>query len=176
MAKVITFSRTFPAYHSKKGQPTFFLEMVQGSLYNLGVDLKDFIKHPDIHMSNNMWNKSPKNHTIRSGNRWKAGDYFSPRVWGNNINPKNGRSGPYHSNQITFAPDTLIVKTWDFEICGGEFKINDKVYNGESEAIFEKLEEVAKNDGLDRHDLLEWFKYPKPFKGQIICWNESVSY
>lgn len=26
MSKVITFSRTFPAYHPRKGEPTYFVE------------------------------------------------------------------------------------------------------------------------------------------------------
>ncbi len=108
-----------------------------------------------------------KNHTIRQGKNWKTGDLFSPRVW----------SGiPYHSKQIILAHNLLVEKAWDFEINGGEFKINNKVYGGESESIFELLESIAFNDGLDRHDLMAWFKYPKPFSGQIICWNKETNY
>lgn len=54
MAKVITFSRTFPAYHPQKGQPTLFVESIISG---------------------------EKKHTIRAGHRWSVGDKFSPRVW-----------------------------------------------------------------------------------------------
>lgn len=54
MSKVITFSKFFPAYHPRKGEPTFFVEQIQGGL---------------------------KVHTIRAGSRWKVGDKFSPRIW-----------------------------------------------------------------------------------------------
>ncbi len=35
---------------------------------------------------------------------------------------------------------------------------------------------IAKNDGLDIDEFMAWFKYPKPFEGQIICWNENIGY
>lgn len=62
----------------------------------------------------------PKGHTVRAGHRFKPGDIVSLRVWGNDVNPKSGRSGPYHSKQIIIAPDIQVKKTWDFEIdaCG----------------------------------------------------------
>ena len=169
---VITFSTKFPSYHPKKGSPTFFVEKFQGALYNLGVDLSAFIKYPETHMENNLWNQAPKNTTIRKGHRWKAGDYFSPRIWGNDTNPKSGRIGPYHSQQITFGPDTLITATWDFEIKNGNFYINKKLVDHKSGTMLL----VAKNDGLSFRDLTDWFKYPKPFDGQIIAWNKAVEY
>jgi len=54
MSKVITFSRVFPKYHPKAGQPTYFVEKILAKA---------------------------KVHTIRNGNRWKVGDKFSPRIW-----------------------------------------------------------------------------------------------
>lgn len=54
MSRVITFSRTFPAYHPKAGESTGFEDAIL--------------------MGN-------KKHTIRAGSRWKVGDKFSPRVW-----------------------------------------------------------------------------------------------
>lgn len=41
-----------------------------------------------------------KYHTIRAGNRFKKGDYFSPRIW---------TDKPYASKQYQFHPDILIV-------------------------------------------------------------------
>lgn len=152
MSRVMTFSRYFPAYHPKAGQPTYFVEQIHNSLdcdvsFELGeqLDLQEIDKC--------------KHHTIRTGNRWKTGDTFSPRVW-------SGR--PYNSHQIIIAPDITITNTWDFEINEkGIMQVNGGLVN---------YDYLASNDGLGVRDLMEWFEYPKPFKGQIICWNESVKY
>lgn len=172
MARVITFSRTFPAYHPKKGQPTYFVEKFLRSFFtkeefeysevNPYVDYY-FELTEDLQLDGVYFD--PKHHTIRAGHRWKAGDYFSPRVW-------SGK--PYNSPMITIAPDTLITKTWDFEVYKIKNRIGCILINGEYPKCF--LTDLAKNDGLTFDDLEAWFKYPKPFSGQIICWNESVNY
>lgn len=186
MAKVITFSTKFPAYHPKNGQETYFVEQFWNSFnvhvkrlnetFYMPFDILELNEHLPYNLVSEIKKKveatnrgkiGSKFHTIREGQRFKAGDMFSPRIW-------SGK--PYYSKQIIIAPDTLIEKTWNFKISGGEFKINDKIYGGESEFIYELLEEIAKNDGLNRHDLLEWFKYPKYFTGQIICWNKNINY
>ena len=164
MSKIITFSRTFPAYHPKKGQQTYFVEKFYNSIYEEEGDwisalgtLQNYVVELDHTV------RQLKHHTIRSGHRWKAGDYFSPRVW-------SGR--PYNSPMITIAPDTKIEKVWDFMIDpleSGELYINCALAN-------HRLKEIAKNDGLELQDLLEWFKYPKPFDGQIISWNKNINY
>jgi hypothetical protein len=170
MAKVITFSMVFPAYHPKAGQPTYFVEKFYNSLFSRN-NLMDYPKGLEI----NERVLEMKNHTIRGGNRWKVRDKFSPRVWGDNINPKSGKKGPYQSNQIILCEDVEIKKIWDFEIneYGFVFINNKPEINPILTGLIDKL---AKNDGLENSDLLNWFKYPKPFKGQIICWNESVNY
>jgi hypothetical protein len=163
MAKVLTFSRVFPAYHPRKGEPTYFIEKVVKSL---GIDALCPVNPA------NLINCSPKHHTIRAGKRFKAGDYFSPRYWtGSPYNYK--RDG---SKCPAFAPDTLVVKTFDFEIKNNSFYINGREYDGEIEGHHELLEKIATNDGLSKEDLLLWFKFPKPFSGQIICWNENINY
>ncbi len=115
---------------------------------------------------------NPKGHTIRSGHRWKAGDWFKPVVW----------SGvPYRSKQIQFAPDMQIIKTWDFEIKSNGFaRINNYGFLhtpirdlNHNEHTWNNL---AANDGLSILDLWDWFKYPKPFDGQIVAWDDSVNY
>ena len=138
MAKVITFSRTFPSYHPKKGQETKFVEKFLNGV---------------------------KCHTIRAGNRWNIGDKFSPRFW-------SGK--PYRSPQIIIAADTEIKKVWDFEIKDELMLIDNKFYCWSSSTAL--LDKLADNDGLSRVELLDWFKYPKDFKGQIICWNENINY
>jgi len=161
MSRVITFSRTFPAYHPKAGQPTYFVEKFTRSRILMGerpCDISDEIFSTEMY-----YICEPKNHTIRAGSRWKVGDKFSPRVW-------SGK--PYQSKQIIIAPDIEIKKTWDFtidlispSICLNGFPLGSN-----------NLIEIATNDGLNVDELLAWFKFPKPYTGQIICWNENVNY
>lgn len=172
MAKIITFSRTFPIYHSKKGQLTFFVEKIGASFMDMKLSKDEWM------LVNDQWDKldlsllktfewtkflnNKKSHTIRLGNRFKVGDKFSPRFW----------SGlPYRTKMITIAPDIIIKKVWSFDIREGLFFIDKKRVKDES-----ILYEVAKNDGLNRAELFEWFKYPKNFSGQIICWNDKINY
>lgn len=108
-----------------------------------------------------------KNHTIRAGHRWKVGDKFSPRVW-------SGK--PYRSPQVILAPDVEIKKIFDIRIKGWHVFINNKLYSGlwnASRAIL-----LAKNDGLEIEDFWSWFsqKGEPDFEGQIICWNEKITY
>ncbi len=166
MSKVITFSRTFPAYHPKKGKPTYFVEKFWRSV--------NYIKGETIlqkelkNLNEGIDGGLPKNHTIRAGNRFKKGDYFSPRVW-------SGK--PYNSKQIIIAPDTLITDVWDFEVSNhADIYVNGKCIYNFCDEYNSILQDLAHNDGLVTDDLMAWFQYPKPFKGQIICWNESVKY
>lgn len=180
MAKVITFSRVFPAYHPKKGQPTYFVEKFLQEINLIGVDAFQYFEGLNRNIPDKIiddfvrsllfgWEIS-KGHTIRSGNRFKVGDYFSPRVW-------NGK--PYNSKQIVIAPDIEVKKVWGFEIKTkskddlsgfADILIDGKKIN----AVF--LNKIALNDGLELSELIHWFQYPKPFKGQIICWNENIEY
>ena len=178
MSKVITFSRTYPSYHPKAGQPTYFVEKVQGSLYHQRVDLSAYLKDPDMFMRNNWFDKTPKHHTVRAGHRWKAGDWFSPRVW-------SGK--PYRSKMIQFAPDIQVKKTWDFEMkmvrVNGQLDlhgfVNRNLIDGPKRPAL-----IAANDGLELQDFTDWFckKGQKfivglpIFDGQIIAWNESIEY
>lgn len=165
MSKVITFSKTFPKYHPKAGELTNFQYKI---IRSLGYD--------EIHNVDGSFtsleNFAPKHHTIRAGHRWKVGDKFSPRIW-------SGK--PYHSKQITIAPDIEIKKVWNFEIqmfhegywidFGG---YHIQPYGYTTSSAFSVL---AKNDGFDNtQDLVDWLKYPTTFKGQIICWNDKIEY
>lgn len=188
MSKVLTFSRYFPAYHPKAGQPTFFVEKIWDSigfkykaasiskrpiLERLNDDLpittiQNFTREIDDSVTES------KHHTIRAGHRFKAGDKFSPRVW-------SGK--PYRSKQIIIAPDIEVVKTWDFEMIGINW---DTEYSEIMMSIDgqERMNPVllATNDGLTYDDFYRWFtlsadfKKTKVFSGQIICWNENINY
>ena len=148
MSKVITFSRTFPAYHPKAGEPTYFVEKV---LNHLGYSSNEEYYYELCECTKNIGqNKilefmfsldfskcgfyAEKYHTIRAGNRWKVGDKFSPRVW-------SGK--PYRSPMIIIAPDIEVKKVWDFEI-------EDRIMYVDKMplTIVEYRELVARNDGL----------------------------
>lgn len=178
MSKVLTFSRQFPAYHPNKGEPTYFVEKIYESIYPNGFDnhfdfflekLNHQLKPSEFSIFFDSINTEkvilPKNHTIRSGNRWKAGDKFSPRVW-------SGK--PYNSKMIIIAPDIEVKKVWSFEIKEGLFFIDSNLYAYDTST--ELLNKLAKNDGLSQFELMDWFKYPKDFSGQIICWNDKIEY
>lgn len=164
MAKVITFSRVFPSYHPRKGEPTYFVEKIWESINDcyfdqLLIEQLNFSRH-DVGF---------KHHTIRAGHRFKVGDWFSARVW-------SGK--PYQSKQIVIAPDIQIKKIWNFEIkiveVDGGFA--SKGFINGVRVSPDKLMNIVENDGLELADFLAWFQFPKPFDGQIICWNENIEY
>lgn len=176
MSSVLTFSRTFPAYHPKAGQSTLFVQQIWQSI---GLPSAEYY----LNFENDVWwgyrmKGNPKHHTIRAGNRWKVGDKFSPRVW-------SGK--PYASKQIIIAPDIEVKKVWSFGIENGRILINeDEVYNCNllcnQQIKTNKYFSLASNDGLHADDFEAWFKVgyntnnEKDFKGQIICWNENINY
>lgn len=172
MSRVITFSRTYPSYHPKAGQPTYFIEKFLSSILDAD-HIAQHYRNLEILKSIGGYDITtldlrpiecfkPKHHTIRAGHRWKAGDWFSPRVW-------SGK--PYNSKQVQFAPDIQVKKTWDIEVDGDGciWIVSDT--DNEDPII---LEALAKNVGLTLDDLQAWFS--KPLVGQIICWNESINY
>lgn len=171
MSRVITFSTKFPSYHPRKGEPTHFVEKILRGIHVLDDHTKKI-------MDMDIWSTcDPKWHTIRSGNRWKVGDKFSPRVWGTDINPTSGRSGPYHSKQITIAPDIEIKKTFDFKVDQYRFIIDGKpFYHQHVSEWHSHMDELCKNDGLSFGELLAWFKVPCQFDGQIISWSNNINY
>lgn len=180
----ISFSRYFPAYHPRKGEPTNFIEKIWVSLGAEFVEkqavsiaasftdlrkdsINDFGAMKDIQIDRiNQF--TPKLHTIRSGNRWKPGMKFKPVCW-------SGK--PYNSKVIQFAPEMEVVKTYSFEHYSEGIFAGYKI-NGLKIGAMVKIEEVAKNDGLTVQDFLDWFQFDKskPFSGQIICWSDKIEY
>lgn len=163
MSKVLTFSRVFPAYHPKAGQPTFFVEKICNSFLQEGYSINEIDELCMDRIGLDESIDELKNHTIRAGNRFKVGDKFSPRIW-------SGK--PYKSKQIVIAEDIEVKKVWDVEV-DEDLSIWVCV-SDESKAKSNFLHKVAKNDGLLLPDLLAWFN--KPMVGQIICWNDKVEY
>jgi len=165
----ISFSRKYPSYHPKKGQPTFFVEKILNELDLYPEDWSIGIINNDAH-------HGKKSTTIRKGHRWKAGDWFQPVYWGDDMNPSSGRSGPYHSKMVKFGDPIQIKKVWDFEIKDTIIHLTGSVVHVDGYSYDHTLNEIAKNDGLSTDDLLHWLKFPNDFDGQIICWSENINY
>ena len=163
----MTFSRNFPSKHIKAKEETYFVEKLWECIglpdkefcFNFPDEYQTFLRADD----DLVW---AKGHTIRSGNRWNKGDFFSPRVWS---------GAPYNSKQIIIAPDIEIKKIWDVVI-----SVKDKHVFLDDNCFYEErgyeeiIKKLAHNDGLSVADFKDWFK--KPFKGQVICWDEKVNY
>jgi hypothetical protein len=150
--RVLTFSQTFPAYHPKAGEPTHFVEKIK-------IGLDPYRRRDGFY--DNMKGFKAKHHTIRAGNRWKAGDMFSPRIW-------SGR--PYFSKQIEIAPPLEVVKVIPISYECGNWM------SGLTILHMDTMMKIAHNDGLSFLDFMDWFKYPKDFDGQIIIWNPEIDY
>lgn len=159
MSKVITYCRAFPAYHPRKGEPTYFVEKIWAGLADKINDFRipQYFTDWDWY---EYYNGVPKWHTVRAGNRWKVGDKFSPRVW-------SGK--PYKSIQLTIAADIEIKKIWTIEIYGLTILVNNTPVNNFT------LLDIAHNDGLGLDDFKNWFN-KVPFIGQIISWNAQIEY
>lgn len=173
----MTFSRYYPKYHPKAGQDTYFVEKIWQCLFNMGISYngtKPGLQRELETFSNPSHFIKPKHHTIRAGYRWQTGQTFTPRVW-------SGK--PYASKQITIAPDIEITSTHlvtieknDDYIC---MMVDHYPFYEENATMVtqsEALETLAKNDGLSVDDFKAWFKWPKNFTGQIICWNKEIEY
>lgn len=170
--KVLTFSKAFPKGHPKAGQRTHFVEQILNLVMprgENGIINKDDIAPEILPFINDfvlLDGAARKHHTIRAGSRWKVGDMASLRIW-------SGK--PYRSKQIEFAqvevkrvwPVTIIIDDIFNPICSG-----DKILPAGL---------VARNDGLESDDFVNWFKgHPKKevviFTGQIICWSDAIDY
>lgn len=171
MSRVITFSTKFPSHHPRKGEPTYFVEKIQESIVLLGkLEITDEqLKIGKAITKDIVW---AKGHTIRAGARWNKGDKFSPRIW-------SGK--PYASKQIAIAPDIEIKEIWSIIIDDLGFIYIDGNLP-ELKDYDSYLTKLAKNDGLEPQDFIDWFttspsfKKDKSFLGQILCWDESIEY
>jgi len=168
----LTFSRTFPVYHARKGEATCFVEKFWTAVQD---DYDGYVVNPfkgleTEHSSFCRANFEPKYHTIRAGKKWQVGDIIKPMVWAGK---------PYHKTKdglwkIQFAPNTVVQQVYDFETNkdGAMFINGNRLYY---------YGDLSKNDGLSPKDFLAWFqiKYDekhtnKPFSGQIICWADKT--
>ena len=157
--KEIMFSRVFPAYHPRKGEPTYFLEQMLKQLITDGKATTEDLKGPFVDCSV-LEDVGYKSHTVRKGHNFKPGDYFKPKVW---------TDKPYKSVKHQFSPPVLVEKTFDFELTKADF-----IANG-NRCGLKQLHRLAMNDGLTSEDFECWFN-TAPFDGQIIVWNATLEY
>ena len=182
MAKVITVSQKFPSSHPKAGQPTHFVEKIWSSLGGVKDEYRSPWENYQDFKKSILWSYrmyGDKHHTVRLGRRWKTGDMASIRVWGNDINHKTNRSGPYHSKQIIIAPDVEVTVTNIVIDCTGNYFHPTKPTIIQDMFTLISSGELAQNDGLSLDDFKAWFN-PKgkrqTIEAQIICWNENIKY
>jgi hypothetical protein len=169
MAKVITFSTRFPAWHPRAGERTYFPEKILlGLPQYAGLPRQQFINLPVFRKYDCaiglLDSFAPKYHTIRAGNRWKVGDKASLRIW-------TGR--PYASKQAKIVEeDVEVAKVFDITI-KKLFDITFVHINGQQVT---DVRQLALNDGLTLPDMLAWLEPGLPFTGQILCFNPIVNY
>jgi hypothetical protein len=184
----MTFSRYFPAYHPKRGEPTYFVEAI---LTQLGIDYTshDYFawltnNNPDINIffllefiESLSINIDPKSHTIRAHKKpLKVGQLVNPKCWAGK--PYNKTKEGYW--QIKFAPDIEVKKTWPIRIdLTDQYELVYLIDElGDAISVDEK--KLASNDGLTEQDFYDWFdtskNRKKVFAGQVVCWNEKIEY
>ena len=158
--KVLTFSRVFPAYHPRAGEPTNFVEQIWKSLYVNGecpADLNKWMNDYPLPIVGDYNDTRKKVHTIRAGHRFNPGDWFSARVWADK---------PYRSKQIEFAK-IQVAETIPLETHPLGYYLNGV------DQSFASLEVIARNDCLSLEDFESWFD-KELFSGQIISWYPNL--
>lgn len=188
MKKRISFSRTFPSHHKRKGEPTYFIEKILNELsidfwepdyYEMLLDLNPEIDTSFLYsfqqsllLSMEVW---PKKHTIRNHkNKVKVGDYIVPVCWAGK--PYNKTKEGYW--QIVFAPNIEVKNIFEIEIHKGLEGISPIIRpnyrNGMPHVVKMAL---AENDGLSITDFENWFVIKnQPIFGYIISWDKKVNY
>jgi hypothetical protein len=181
MSKLIKFAQKFPQSHPKAGLSTGFVEQIlNGVLVDYSQDYFEMLlrlnkksidngklTQNDLRVFTNnlsLYKLGVKSHTIRNGNRFKVGDFFTPTVWSDK---------PYRSPQIIFWDDLEVKHCQDIIMHQTNEVYIDKRFYGS--VASENFVTLAQNDGLSQIDMRDWFS-KLPFEGQIICWDETVKY
>jgi len=155
MKRVLMVSKFFLKDHIRAGEETLFLEKIDYCLGDSGTRLG-----LETLYGKKVWSKG---HTIRSGDRWNAGDIAIIKIW-------TGK--PYCSPQQVIR-EVEVKKVFTFDI----MKETKNVYIND---IIRSELFVHRNDGLSYNDFVSWFgldkKNFKGFTGQIICWDQSINY
>ncbi len=167
--------------HPRSGQDTHFVEKFLNTMNVDYTDPKYLLLLEDLNplvSVDEFWESlesevlDHKYHTCRAGNHFKPGDMISIRVWSDM---------PYKSKQIRLLPDLSVAMTYDLQIKNRSIFISDRELchipeDGSSILGHWQLSQLCINDGLSMDDFVKWFKFPKEFNGQIICWTDKVNY
>nr|WP_294897781.1 hypothetical protein [uncultured Pedobacter sp.] len=161
------------------GKPNYFIEKIWEGFLQAGISEEIYHQYQMDHAEKlgQMWGfpderlQSPKLHSIRKGNRWKAGDKIHFVI--------NNRT----KNRFQFAPIVPVVSTQEFEIkwvenpkykerYKPEIYIDGKLFFSDYFTSERKeLERLSQNDGFEEgYDVCYYFN--KNFKGQIIHWTD----
>ena len=137
---ILTLCKSFPATHSRAGEPTGFGEKIKtgGKIHTVRFNNQDKSGRSFL------WDKREKD--INSGRK-----YLSVRQWSQR---------PYHSEQEELGTYDKIGLQ-HIKIVPG----NTPLVFVDGKKV--PVEDVAKNDGLSVDDFLDWFG-DKPFSGVIV--------
>lgn len=169
MKKITTYvlmvCRNFPATHPRKGQQTYFPDMIYNATKGRGI-----IPY-NIHTKDHMIffvNTALKIHTIRQNyplwekrmKKIQSGEaVLSICVWalpGGRWNKKNTKIEIVHLGK----DDEIGIQKLKFEYAG--LRNIAYAYIGESEEVGINIPTLANNDGLDPIDFKDWFNGPEP--------------
>jgi hypothetical protein len=160
------------------GQPNYFITKIWMSIPCLGEEKKEIHEmygDQHVHKFNSYWDVSDdpisqKLHTIRAGNRWKAGMKIHPVI--------NNRT----KDRFQFAPEFECVSVQEIRIEEMLMTASNSCYqhpDGRIRVVYvddhrlykEDIQKLAINDGFD--SLTDFFNYfNEDFKGQIIHWTD----
>ena len=108
----------------------------------------------------------PKLHTIRKGNRWKAGDLLHMAYGVRTPNYNQFNKGIPELERVK-SVQNISIKWYP----GDDIHPNGSITVGVDGKIIDNVNQLAINDGFD--DLLCFMKwFSKDFTGQIIHWTD----
>lgn len=109
----------------------------------------------------------PKLHTMRAGNRWKAGDIIHMATGVRTRSYNQFNKGIDELSKVISVQDVKIEWKQPKTECIYDFKI----YVDDAKLNLLNTIQFTQNDGFDLiKDFAEWFN--KDFKGQLIHWTD----
>jgi len=175
----INLTRKYLAGHPRAGELTYFVEKVYSGFYDLEhltLTLEQFAEFIALDYASDYLKIigqedfldvecKPKIHTMRSGNRWRAGMDIHFKIW---------KGKPYKSKTFNFAPIIPCVSVQDYELINIDSEIGPfrNITIDGRELSDEEVQELAVNDGFDNvEDFWDWFQ--GNCTGQLIHWTDK---
>lgn len=172
---ILPFKQYFPWHTEKNPAPTYFREKILcGAGYAVGQDddtKKEWIYKPKdyaLEFIKKVANITPKLHTIRAGNRWKAGDKIHMAYGSRTKNYQQFNKG-IPELQIVKSVQSIKIKITEFEFQGKPMVL-PHIFIDDKDMI-QKTDVIAANDGFSSvAEFGTWFNVN--FEGQIIHWTD----